>query len=387
MPTVIPPARVACFIAVTTTRAGSSPPFRLPAPRADEQDWLFTEFVGTPATLSNATLPATWLKQMGRAAEKSGLVIQYCMLWPRFALQALEIPAVTTARGSVDYDAGNDNWRMGLSSLFLDSLGMRPTKDNYFSTDHEGDGSKGKEPYNRLHSLVSTLSTGPVFPADAINSSDVPLIMRACNADGLLLRPDRAATNLDSNILAQALALGTKQPLPGEVQSTSTVVSGERYSYVLSVNTNSTSVSLDQINSADGLEGKAPYTALLAFESNSSSTVVHVDKDHPLLLMRSDRWSFNYWTLVPRLASGWAFLGEARTKWIAVSPQRFTSVAALPSLSDSSDAEVTVAMVGKPGEIVQLGFVAPSSTTVAFLNCTIGLHGKATARMPSRQCA
>jgi hypothetical protein len=52
------------------------------------------------------------------------------MLWPRFALQSLELPAVTTARGSTDYKAGgNDQWIMGLSSLFLDSLALRPTKD------------------------------------------------------------------------------------------------------------------------------------------------------------------------------------------------------------------------------------------------------------------
>jgi hypothetical protein len=52
------------------------------------------------------------------------------MLWPRFALQSLELPSVTTARGSTDYAAGrNDQWIMGLSSLFLDSLALRPTKD------------------------------------------------------------------------------------------------------------------------------------------------------------------------------------------------------------------------------------------------------------------
>ena len=41
-----------------------------------EQDWLFTEFVGTSATLSSATLSRQWLLQMGGAAEKAGLRIQ-----------------------------------------------------------------------------------------------------------------------------------------------------------------------------------------------------------------------------------------------------------------------------------------------------------------------
>jgi hypothetical protein len=42
-----------------------------------EQDWLFTEYVGTNATLQSATLPRQWLMQMGQAAEKADLVVQY----------------------------------------------------------------------------------------------------------------------------------------------------------------------------------------------------------------------------------------------------------------------------------------------------------------------
>ena len=91
------------------------------------------------------------------------------------ALLSLEFPAVTTARGSTDYDAGSDRdqWIMGPSSLFLDSLALRPTKDNFFSTDKQPTTKKGVERFNRLQGLVSTLSTGPVFPSDGIGSSDV----------------------------------------------------------------------------------------------------------------------------------------------------------------------------------------------------------------------
>ena len=37
----------------------------------------------------------TWLLQMGRAARHHGITIQYCMDYPRHALQSLEIPVVT----------------------------------------------------------------------------------------------------------------------------------------------------------------------------------------------------------------------------------------------------------------------------------------------------
>ena len=36
-----------------------------------------------------------WLMQMGEAARKNGLTIQYCMSYPRHILQSLEIPVVT----------------------------------------------------------------------------------------------------------------------------------------------------------------------------------------------------------------------------------------------------------------------------------------------------
>jgi hypothetical protein len=36
--------------------------------------------------------------------------------------------------------------------------------------------------------VVSSLSGGPVFPCDEIGTSDVALIMRSCNTDGLLLQ-------------------------------------------------------------------------------------------------------------------------------------------------------------------------------------------------------
>jgi hypothetical protein len=36
-----------------------------------------------------------WLMQMGEAAARQGLPLQYCMALPRNALASLEIPAVT----------------------------------------------------------------------------------------------------------------------------------------------------------------------------------------------------------------------------------------------------------------------------------------------------
>jgi hypothetical protein len=348
-----------------------------------EQDWLFTEFVGSKAMLASPTLAREWLMQMGTAAANHEMVVQYCMLWPRFALQSLELSAVTTARGSHDYGAGkNDQWQMGLSSLFLDALALRPTKDNFFSTDKQGDGSMGTEHFSRLQGLVSTISTGPVFPSDAVGQSDVGLIMRSCMSDGKVLRPDAASTNLDGNILAKAAARASGAAEPGELQSTTATVGGLVYSYVLAAQTNGTTVvtAKDLFGSATGSR------AYVAFESNSSAAPQLFSNTSPLKVSQTDRWSFQFWTVSPVLAGGYAFLGEADSKWIAVSRQRFANV----RLNSNPATGFAVDVVGAPGEMVRLGYTTvaashgPAATT--FFACKIGTGGTATATIPEGKC-
>lgn len=48
---------------------------------------LYNEFDWMNVTLSNATIARMWLLQMGNAAERNGVNIQYCMPYPRHALQ------------------------------------------------------------------------------------------------------------------------------------------------------------------------------------------------------------------------------------------------------------------------------------------------------------
>ena len=52
-----------------------------------EQDWLYNELNGVPVLTQNATMGREWLMQMGRAAQKHNLTVQYCMAYPRHALQ------------------------------------------------------------------------------------------------------------------------------------------------------------------------------------------------------------------------------------------------------------------------------------------------------------
>ena len=76
-----------------------------------EQDWLDTEYDNVVHLNTNATAGRTWLMQMGKAAERNDLTVQYCMSHCRHIMQSVELPAVTNARASGDYHPGADQWQ------------------------------------------------------------------------------------------------------------------------------------------------------------------------------------------------------------------------------------------------------------------------------------
>ena len=117
---------------------------------------------------------------------------------------------------------------------------------------------------------------------------------------------------------------------------------------------------------------------------NASAAPKLFDQTAPLVLPETNRWSFHFWMIAPVLEGRYAFLGEAGTKWVAVSRQRFTQINAVPQ-------GVEIEMAGATGETVRLGYTTldsggnPKPTT--FFNCTITASGRATARIPAHSCA
>ena len=211
-----------------------------------EQDWMDVQTERLPALTRNATLGRTWLLEMGLAADAMGISIQYCMSWCRHILASVEVPAVTQARASGDYRAGNMLWqRLGIVSLLLYALmqataascalcmlltshmrasalhryalGLAPSKDTFWSITHQPGniwGERTVEPHPRLQAAVATLSRGPVAPSDAIGRSDRDLIMRSANSAGTLLQPDEPAIALDIAIVAAARGSPIGELLP-----------------------------------------------------------------------------------------------------------------------------------------------------------------------------
>ena len=57
------------------------------------------------------------------------------------------------ARASGDYRPNNDNWKIGVSSIFADALGLAPFKDNFWTTtDQPGN------PYGDYHTYIRALT-------------------------------------------------------------------------------------------------------------------------------------------------------------------------------------------------------------------------------------
>jgi hypothetical protein len=89
-----------------------------------EQDWLHNEWEGLDATLQSATLARDWLTQMGAAASKHGLSIQYCMAYPRFALASAEVHAVDQIRVTDDYAVDLQHTRSYEVNLYAGTSSM-----------------------------------------------------------------------------------------------------------------------------------------------------------------------------------------------------------------------------------------------------------------------
>jgi len=352
-----------------------------------EQDWLDNEFDNFAPLTQSATLGTQWLTQMGAAAEAAQLAIQYCMSHSRHILASVEIPAVTQARASDDYQPGGDQWhQLGTSAMFAYALGIAPSKDNYWSTSVQPGNpyGNGTEPHNRLQAAVLTITKGPVCPADAVGRSDKKLIMRSAAADGTLLQPGTPAMQLDQQMMANAMR--TQPATDGELWAATTMLSGRRFIVLFGARLDAkTTVTPAALGYEDGLPA---FSGLAAVEANTTSVIREVDASLPLELSPCADLDFQLWNLSPRERNGWALLGEVSYKWVGVSTARFSALTTGPGshvdLETGHEADISVDLRGKPGEGVVVSFAPPvdyggSPLATLSVTCTIGPAGKAWA--------
>ncbi|XP_012945349.1 uncharacterized protein LOC106013638 [Aplysia californica] len=244
-----------------------------------EQDWLNIQTEATFALQSDLDLGRRWLEQMGRNAEKFGISIQYCMAYSRHILQSLEIPAVTQARASEDYQPGKRQWDIGITSMFIHAVGLAPSKDTFWTT--------AVQPGNRYHAvenntvlnhLVATLSTGPVGPGDMIGALNKSLIMRCCDSEGRILQPSKPATAIDDQIIK-----GTFPSYPGpqgQVWTSYSKISNNVFGIVLATEMENQY----SLTPEAGWSGQLAPSVVYGQEPWASHRPVEFSSQHPLVL-------------------------------------------------------------------------------------------------------
>eukprot|EP00546_Thalassionema_frauenfeldii_P012530 CAMPEP_0178927276 /NCGR_PEP_ID=MMETSP0786-20121207/19084_1 /TAXON_ID=186022 /ORGANISM="Thalassionema frauenfeldii, Strain CCMP 1798" /LENGTH=717 /DNA_ID=CAMNT_0020602663 /DNA_START=1642 /DNA_END=3795 /DNA_ORIENTATION=+ len=339
-----------------------------------EQDWLNVQTQTMNITLETVDTARTWLLQMGSAAKRNDITIQYCMSWPRHMLQSLEIDSVTQARASDDYQPNNNiNWiGIGISSLWSSALGVVPLKDNFWSSyvsqPHSIYGNVS-ETASRLHAIIASYSTGSVAPSDRMESLNTSLIMRSCTQDGRLLRPDMPAARTDTTILAEAGLPVTSQQQQ-QVWSTVSGLSGYSYTYLLSADSPAFTITeQDLYPSSKKIGGHIIWELDAPFMPTSL----------PYLVPNSSKADAHVYAIAPVFQNNWSFLGEAETKWTSVSQDRFSQ------LEVDSTHGFSVSLTGAPGETVQIVVRNPRNDFVR-INCTVPISGTTRFFTQTMQC-
>ena len=174
-----------------------------------EQDWLQPQWRFFDYLRENVYSGRQWLKNMSDAAADYGLTLQYCMTYPSFYLQTLELPNVTHARCSDDYNHRKSKRiyvpHFTQTAMLSWALGIFPWKDPFFSTCIPEPGSISVikktsghyEQWAELEFLMQVLSAGPVGNGDSVENLNKNLLMQSCREDGLLIKPDRPLFPID----------------------------------------------------------------------------------------------------------------------------------------------------------------------------------------------
>lgn len=165
-----------------------------------EQDWLNFIYNLSPALQNNVARNQAFTNQMAAACHSMGLDMQYCMAMPRYFLQGLKYPNLTTIRTSDDrFEPARYRDFVYVSQLAYE-IGSWPWSDVF----------KSHETGNMILSL---LSAGPVGTGDAMGKEDKATILMACRPDGILVKPDVPALPMDQDYLQQTHAGAAEGPM------------------------------------------------------------------------------------------------------------------------------------------------------------------------------
>ena len=188
--------------------------------------------------LQSATVADQWLFQMNRAAARHDINILYCMPMVKHVMASTALDQVRYLRVSPDYhfDA-SPQWLIGMTNMLAEVVGLGGFKDTFYTTSFQPGGGNSdwysvNETRTELQSLVATFSSGQVGPGDGIGYMNRDLIMKSCNDNGLILRPENTLKPIDSSIKKRALPKAYPDAPKGHVWRVYTDIADLRFTTV-----------------------------------------------------------------------------------------------------------------------------------------------------------
>lgn len=316
-----------------------------------EQDWLNVETLSSNDLAEDLYLGDRWLTEMGNAAELYNITIQYCMSLPMHGLMSTKIPVVTQARVSEDYHIIDDQWKIGVSSMFAHALDLAPSKDTFWTTTEQNGNPrypKKQELWPALQTVVATLSMGPVGPGDMIGATNRDLLMRCCNMDGLILKPSKPATAMDIQIIK--MAFPDADGPEGQVWTSLSEIYGDKstvFGILLAAN-------MTRDFGIKPYQTSFPYQFYdsIVFSYNKPEAPMPFNNMSPLTLSGCTNDHFCLYYFSPKIMIGphtIAIYGE-HDKFVPMSPQRITDII---YTEDDLFLEVT----GVSGEKVTISYI------------------------------
>ncbi len=291
-----------------------------------EQDWL----ANAAKTAFNLTDPAAYLGNMAKSMASRGITIQYCTGAPSHYLQSTLYSNVTSVRDSNDR-FGSDRWTdFFYSARMASALGTWPFTDVFMSSET-----------NNL--IAATISAGPIGLGDPKGALNADNLLKAARTDGVIVKPDVAATPLDSVFIKDAQGID----VPMVVSAYTDFGGGLRANYIFAYNRGANrGITIDPANY--GIFGQSFLYDYL----NGAGHFLDVRATYTFQLNADAA----YMVLMPLGKTGIAFLGD-KDQFATLGKAR------IPSLTDSGKVDVTVAFA--PGETTRTLFGFSSVPVIA----------------------
>ena len=252
-----------------------------------EQDWINYIYTNNPEMKSDINVANAFTDHMAKAAQDAGINMQYCMGLPRYFMQGVKYNNLTTIRTAGDRFMPKRWMYFLFTSQLAYEMGIWPWSDVFKSSE-----------MNNM--IVSVLSAGAVGTGDLIGTENKANILKACRADGVIVKPDVPLLPLDQNYVQMA-----RREYKPVVAATYTLHDNIKTAYVFTFADDSVKLNQYGFSLADiGIKENS-----VVFDPIKQTVQVLKKGESLQAELPADKFAF--YIVAPITNSGIAFLGDA----------------------------------------------------------------------------